>query len=214
MLQVHYAGTVGESLYDTSPLTLTVVSTTKDSNGYITAITFSGASTSDANAIKKGDLFQFSDGVTGIQNIRFLTFTARKICAAPVQFAATANAASDSNGNVTVQIMPNLVPVDGDKNQNIPFDITAGMQCWVAASHYAACINAGNSLYLGMPKLGDLEPFYSYSSTDPASGASCRVYYGTILQEGKQPYTGMQTDVIYGYTMDEDNSMRVCFPLR
>lgn len=214
LLNKHIAGTVGQSLATVSPILLTVVSTVKDVNGYITNITFSGAPISDPNAVKKGDLFQFSNiaGETD-HSFDFLTFNGHQPSSAPVQFGASADAASDGAGNVTVALNNPLVPVDNDRNQNITEDVTAGMTCWVANSHIAACINAGSTLFLAMPKLVSTEPFASSNEINSDTGISIRAYFGTILQTGRVPVKVYANDCIWAKKMDGDNSLRMCFPL-
>ncbi len=137
---------------------MTVTGVTLDANGAVTAITASGASGSDANAIVQYDKFQFNDGVAGFSNLRYLTFIGHKVSSNPVQFAATAPAASDSGGNVTINITPPLqASYSNTVNLNTPIQV--GMQFTGLPSHRAGMINSGNSLFLGMPRLPEEIPF-------------------------------------------------------
>ena len=70
LLKTHTAGTEGNA-----GSVLTVVSTVTNAEGGVIQITFSGtAAANDPNSILAYDKFQFSDGVAGQTDIRFLTF--------------------------------------------------------------------------------------------------------------------------------------------
>lgn len=210
LLPVHIAGTEGEE-----GSVLTVVSTTKNANGEITAITFSGCNAAnDADSVKQYDKFQFSDGVSGQPDLRFLTFIGHKTSASPVQFAASANAGSTAGSQVTVQLYPYLVPgvVQNASTdaQNINFDIVAGMQVTVLPSHRAGMITAGNPLFLAMPTLPTQDPFYTANAYDEDTGVSMRMYWGTIFGQNSQ---GFVHDVIWGKKLVGEYAMSVVFPL-
>lgn len=203
LLPRHTAGTVGQS-----GATLTVVSTTKNSDGQITSITFSGASALDSSAILKSDRFQFQDGVSGISNVRLTTFIGHKRSANPVQFSATVNAESNGSGQVTVT--PNIVlDPTSSKNQNITQDIVAGMQAKVMPSHTSGIIMAGNPLFLGMPKLTTKDPYKSSQKMDPETGISLRQYYGASYGIDEQ---GMVIDGIWGKVLESDYAMAFIIP--
>lgn len=204
LLPVHYSGNVG-----VNGTVLTVLSTTLDANGAVTAITFSGAGTSDGSAVFQYDKFQFSDGVSGQVNLRALTFVGHNISRNPVQFAATAAAASDGSGHVTVSITPALqvAPVN---SQNINTAILAGMQVTALPSHRAGLITSGKPLFLAMPQLPDQYPFPTGNAYDPDTGVSMRQYYG--VQFGNNAM-GMVYDCIWGSTLVPENSMMIAFPL-
>jgi len=142
LLPIHTAGTEGQQ-----GSTLTVVSTTKNGDGAITSITFSGTNAaSDADSVKQNDSFQFSDGVSGQPNMRFLTFIGHNESQSPVQFRATADAASTAGSQVTVSIDPPLQPSSG-ADQNINNDVAAGMQCTVLPNHRCGLIYSGKALF-------------------------------------------------------------------
>lgn len=205
LLPVHTAGSEGQAA-----VTLTVVSVTQDSDGAITAITFSGCSAaSDADSVKENDKFQFQDGVSGQANVRYLTFIGHKVSANPVQFRATADAASTGGSQVTVTIDPPLQAAFG-KNQNISRQITAGMQAKVLPSHRAGMIQSGDQFYVAMPPLPSTDPFASSVAMDPETGASLRMYTGA--QFGQNLY-GTVHDVIWGRTIVNNNCMSLIFPL-
>jgi len=208
LLPLHTAGTEGQE-----GNVLTVVSVTTDSTGAITAITFSG--TTDANdpdSIAQYDKFQIQD-TTGYQKLRYLTFIGHHPSVSPVQFQATANAASNGSNDVTVNIYPPLVvgPVmsaNGDA-QNISGPIVAGMQVAVMGSHRAGVIMAGNPLMVALPKLPDQRPFDTGVSHDPDSGISMRLYWGTVLGQNQQ---GFVHDAIWGSFLTQEYASAILFP--
>lgn len=205
LLPIHTAGTEGEA-----QATLTVVSTTLNADGAVTAITFSGTTAaSDANSIKQYDKGQFQDNVGALPNIRFRTFIGHKPAAVPVQFKVTADAGSTAGSQVTVLIDPPLQAAVG-RNQNITQQIVAGMQVKFLPSHRAGAIQSGNQFYIAMPALPSTDPFPSSVVVDPDSGASMRMYTGA--QFGQNLY-GTVHDVIWGKTQVSDNIMSLIFPL-
>ena len=204
LLQIHTAGNVGQNAS-----TLTVVSTNDPTGANITQITFSGATASDANAIKNGDILTFQDGVSGQPNLRYLTFVGHTPSNNEVQVRATADSAADGAGNVTVNIYPALVSIN-NKDQNIAHNIVAGMQTLALPSHKAAFIYSGDALFLGMPMLPDQSPFHTANRNDPDSGCSMRMTYGA--QFGQNSY-GMIHDTIWGSTLIDEYAMRIAFPL-
>lgn len=211
LLPVHVAGTEGQQA-----TTLTVVSTTKNVNGEITAITFSGThAASDTSSVLQYDKFQFVDNVSAVlPNLRFLTFTGHFQSNSPVQFAAAANAASTSGSQVTVTLYPPLLPgavqAASSDTMNINVDIIAGMEVTVLPSHRAGVVHSGNPLFVAMPRLPTQEPFYSASEFDEDTGVSVRCYWGTVLGQNQQI---MAHDAIWGYTMVPEMAMSVIFPL-
>lgn len=209
LLPVHIAGNVG-----INGTVLTVLSTTKNAAGEITAISFSGAGTSDASAILQYDKLQFSDNVPGQPNLRFLTFIGHQPSNSPVQFAAASTAASDGSGHVTITLYPPLLPgavqASSSDTMNINYDIVAGMQATALPSHRAGVLHAGEPLFLAMPTLPTQEPFYSASEFDEDTGVSLRCYWGTVLGQNQQI---MAHDCIWGYTMVPEYAMSIVFPL-
>lgn len=205
LLPIHIAGSNG-----IAGTTLTVVSTTMNAAGQVTAITFSGSSAaSDPAAVLQYDKFQFNDGVAGQPNLRYLTFTGHQVSANPVQFMATADAASTGGSQVTVSIYPPLQAVAG-ANQNLNHAIVAGMTVSVLPSHRAGMITAGNPLFLAMPKLPEEVPFPTANKSDPDTGVSMRMYYGSKFGENQR---GMIHDVIWGSTLVPEYAMSLIFPL-
>jgi len=205
LLTTHTSGSEGEA-----GSTLTVVSVTKDSDDAVTSIVFSGTSAaSDADSVKAYDKFVFSDGVSGQADIRFLTEFGHKVSQSPVQFRATANAASTGGSQVTVSIYPPLKASSGQA-QNISREITAGMQATVLPSHRCGLLTAGNPLFLAMPQLPDETPYPTSNAMDPASGASIRMYYGSLFGQNQR---GNVHDAIWGRTLVDRYSMMIALPL-
>lgn len=205
LLPTHNAGSEGNAA-----VTLTVVSVTKNADDAVTSITFSGCSAaSDANSVKQYDKFQFSDGVSGQANVRFLTFIGHEPSQSPVQFRATADAASTAGSQVTVDIYPPLKASAG-KNQNITREIVAGMQVTVLPDHRCGLITAGNPLYLAMPKLPEEVPYPTSSAMDAESGVALRQYYGSLFGQNQR---GMIHDCIWGSTLVDEYAMMVALPV-
>lgn len=195
LLPTHVAGTLGQNA-----ITLTVDSI----NGAGTQIVLSGAGTDD---IKNGDILTFQDGVTGQPDMRFLTFTGHATSSQKVQVRATADAVPAA-GVVTVNIFPALVSTAVDRNQNINNAVAAGMEMKALPNHVAGLLFHEPALMLAMPRLPDQPPFATSSLTDPDSGCSTRLYYGTKLFEN---LVGMVNDVIWGSTMVDEYAMRLAF---
>lgn len=205
LLPVHTAGSEGQA-----GSTLTVVSTTLNTEGGVTSITFSGTSAaSDANSIKAYDLFQFNDGVSGKTNLRYLTEYGTAVTAAPVQFAATIDAASTGGSQVTITLSVPLQAASGT-NRNINAAVVAGMTVSCIPSHRCGMLTQGNPLYLAMPALPSTEPYMSSVAVDKDSGASIRMYHGYIIQEAG---IGNIHDAIWGKTLAQGYGMRLVLPL-
>lgn len=204
LLPTHTAGTEGQQ-----GSTLTVVSTTKNSSGGVTSITFSGCNAAgDADSIKQYDKFQFSDGVSGYSNLRFRTFVGHKVSQSPVQFKATADAASTGGSQVEVSIYPPLQAAAG-REQNINTEIVAGMQCTVLPNHRCGLIYSNNPFFVAMPPLPDEVPFPTGVAVDEDTGISMRQYYGCKYGENRR---GMAHDAIWGKTLVDEYAMMIAFP--
>lgn len=199
LLPKHVAGTAGETA-----VTLTVVSI----NAAGTQLTMSGAATGDPDAIKENDILTFQDAVSGQPDMRFLTFTGHATSAQKVQVRATADAASDGGGQVVVNIFPALVSTANDRNENINNPVAAGMELKALKSRQAGLLFHEPALMLAMPRLPDQPPFATSSMTDPDSGCSTRLYYGTKLFEN---LVGMVNDVIWGSTLVDEYAMQLAF---
>lgn len=209
LLPTHVAGTVGNSSQ-----TLTVVSTNDPTGVNITQITFSGATASDASAVKSGDLFEFQDNVSGKPNLRLLTFIGQEPTSQPIQFRATANAAADVSGNVVVSLIAGSngqgLTSAPTANQNLSSAIQAGMQVKALPSHRCGLLVGDKALYLAMPALPSTDPFASSSMVDSETGVSIRNYYGYQFALNS---TGYVNDCIWASTLVPEDCMRIVFPL-
>lgn len=202
LLPKHNAGTLGN---DGTVLTVTSISP----DG--TQITFSGAGT-DNSAFKEGDLIEFQD-VTPAYTVRFLTWInggdQSMVSSNPVQLRVTADAAS-SGGNVTVSVYPALISDPANVNCNIDKPIVAGMQAIALGDHRAGMLMSGDPLYIAMPTLPDESPFVTGTETDPETGISLRMYYGSVFGQNQR---GTVIDQIWGSTLADENAMRLIFPV-
>jgi len=211
LLPSHVSGTIGDAAAPNN--IMTVVSTNDPTGANVTTITFTEPTAStDANAIKAGDLFQFNDGVAGKPNMRFLSFIGHAVTQQPVQFRAIADAATVA-GTVTVSLQTineaGLVWAQ-NANQNLNNAISAGMTVTPLPSHKAGLLHSGNQFYLAMPQLPDESPFTTVNMQDADSGASIRHYFGSQFGQNNRAYV---RDEIHGSALVPENSMRLILPL-
>lgn len=211
LLPTHVSGTIGDTASPNN--VMTVVSTNDPTGANVTTITFTEPTGgTDANAIKAGDLFQFNDGVSGKPNMRFLSFIGHSVTQQPVQFRATADAATVA-GTVTVTLQTiNSVGLvwAQNQNQNLNNAIQAGMTVTPLPSHKAGLLHSGNQFYLAMPQLPDESPFTTVNMQDAESGASIRHYFGSQFGQNNRAYV---RDEIHGSCLVPENSMRLILPL-
>jgi hypothetical protein len=201
LLPLHTAGSVG-----IAGSTLTVISLSADG----TTLVVSGAALNDPAAILQYDHLQFQDNVAGQPNMRFLTFIGHQPSGNPVQVQATATAASDGAGHVTITISPPLISSAGSQNQNINNPVASGMQLKVLPSARYGAIAGGDSLFLAMPRLPEEVPFPTAAEPDPDTGVSMRMYYGSMFGQNQR---GFVNDVIWGSTLVPEYAMALVFPL-
>jgi hypothetical protein len=204
LLPIHFAGNCGEL-----GQVLTLVSTNDPTGQNVTQLTFSGASASDVDAIKSGDLFQFNDGVSGFRNMRYLTYIGHKISANKVQNRATADAASTAGGQVTINL---AWPLNwaGGQAQNLNQALQPGMQVTVLPSHKAGLVVGGDAFYIAMPQLPDQRPFDTGNEYDPETAVSLRMTYGSVLGANQK---GIIYDETHGSLAVKQYCMRVIVPL-
>lgn len=204
LLPLHVAGSEGQQ-----GTTLTVASFTPNADGSIDTITFtSSVGGNDADSVKAYDIFYFQDGVSGLPDLRTLTYYGHKPSENAVQFAATADAAK-SSGSVTIQFTPALQS-NSTAFQNINNAIQVGMKVTPIDSHRCGLITAGNPLFLAMPTLPDMSPYEWSSIMDKETGASLRTYYGNLFGQNLR---SIVHDCIYGATLVPDYAMRLVFPV-
>lgn len=203
LLPVHYSGNAG-----INQNVLTVISVNDPTGAAVTTITCSGASTTDIDAIKAGDLARFLFNVSGQTNIFALVNFGNHVTSQPVQFRITANAGSDGSGHVVLTILPALCWVAG-QNQNISSPITAGMQIKLLPSHQAGLLMTGNAFYAAMPRLPDQMP-YPTNNEMTDEGISARLTWGTFLGQAEQ---GLIHDGMWGSTMVPKYFERLIYPI-
>jgi hypothetical protein len=204
LMPIHVSGNTGVNAQ-----TLTIVSTNDPTGQNVTQLTVSGASNSDSNAIKSGDLFQFKDGVSNQPNMRYLTFVGHYQSANPVQFRAVNDAGSNASGVVTFSITPALNWAGG-ANQNLNNPIAAGMQLLTLPSHRAGGVLGDNGLFIAMPQLPEQRPYDTANEYDKDTGASIRLTYGSLFGQNQ---TGMVYDEVHGSVIVPEYSMRIVIPL-
>lgn len=212
LLPIHISGFVQNAAAPNN--VWTVVSTNDPTGTNVTQITATEPTSSTAaNAVLAGDLFVFTDGVSGQPNMRFLTFIGHTPTRLPVQFRAIANAATVSGtAIINIQTINNSIGLvyAQNQNQNTNNVIAAGMQFTGPPSHQAGWMDAGNSFYLAMPKLPNQSPFETVYYKDKESGASLRHYWGVQFGKDNRSYV---RDVTWGSTVISEDSMRLIFPM-
>lgn len=204
LLPIQFAGNVGEL-----GQVLTLVSTNDPTGQNVTQLTFSGASASDADAIKMGDMFQFNDGVSGFRSMRYLTYIGHKVSANKVQNRVVADAASNASGIVTVDL---AWPLNwaGGQSQNLNQALQPGMQVTFLPSHKAGLVVGGDAFYIAMPQLPDQRPFDTANEYDPETAVSLRMTYGSILGANQK---GIIYDETHGSLAVKQYCMRIIVPL-
>ncbi len=202
LLPIHRSGSVGNEA-----LELTVTSTNDPTGANITQITASGAGA--LGTLLSGDLGQFVDGVSGFNDMRYLTWTGHEECGVPVQIRILENSTASGGGTITFSVFPALSSVIGP-NQNLNQNILAGMKLKFLPDHRCGLVVSGKALYLAMPKLPDETPYPTGTKMNAATGASLRLYYGSLF--GKN-IRGNITDAIWGSYGQPEYLMRIVFPL-
>jgi hypothetical protein len=202
LLPIHYSGTVGNE-----QLTLTVVSTNDPTGANITQITCSGAGAN--GTLLSGDLGQFVDGVSGFRDMRYLTYTGHKPCQVPVQFRLTDDYQANGGGTITFDVFPALQSTIGP-NQNLNQNIQAGMEITFLPDHRCGLIVNGKGGFLAMPQLPNEDPYNTSTKTNMSTGASLRLYYGSIFGKNQR---GLINDAIWGSVVQPEYGVRIAFPV-
>lgn len=204
LMPIHVSGNTG-----VNGQILTVVSVNDPTGQNVTQITVSGATNNDANAVFAGDVFEFRDGVSGHPDMRYLTFIGHSPSANAVQFRATANAAANGSGQLTINITPALNWAGGaDQNLNNP--IAAGMQLLTFPSHRCGGILGGDAMFIALPQLPEQSPYDTANEYDPETAVSLRLTYGSVFGQNQ---TGMVYDEVHGSVIVPEYSMRFLVPL-
>lgn len=204
LLPIHYSGNVGNN-----GTVLTLISTNDPTGQNVTQLTFSGCDASDQEAIKVGDMFQFNDGVSGQQDIRYLTWIGHSPSVNSVQNRVTAVSTVSAGGHVTITIA-NPLNWAGGSTWNLTHALAAGMQVSFLPTHRAGGIIGGNAAFLAMPQLPDQRPYDTANEYDQETGASIRLTYGSLFGKNQM---GWICDEVHGSTIVPEYSMRLIIPL-
>jgi hypothetical protein len=205
LLPVHIAGAYGQG----AGLTLTITSISPDG----TTISFSSSGGAEASALNKYDILTLDP--SGVAGLFFLQFTGYEQSAQKVQVRVTANASSDSGGNVTATVYPPLVskvdqPLNNSQNINLSLASLVGVQATIAGNRRCGLITGANPLYVGMPRLPEMIPFPTGNETDIKTGVAMRQYYGSVFGQNIQ---AMVHDIIWGSTAVPEYTMQIAYPL-
>lgn len=204
LMPIHVSGNSG-----VNGDTFTVVGTNDPTGQNVTQITVTTNGTStDPNAVFSGDVLQFIDGVSGLPNMRYLTFIGHFPSANPVQVRVTANAGS-TGGNIVLNITPALNWAGG-QDQSLNNAIQAGMKLETFPSHRCGGILGGEALYIAMPQLPEQSPYDTANEYDPDTACSIRLTYGSLFGQNQ---TGMIYDEVHGSVIVPEYSMRYLVPL-
>ncbi len=213
LLPEHTSGNVGNA--SGSGNVLTVISTNDPTGANITQITCSGATASDPMALLSGDTAQFVSGVSGYNNVNFLTYIGNIPTSLPTQFRVTTGTnlstpnvvAATSGGHVTFNIYPPLQATAG-ATQNISTNIVAGMKIQFSPTHQTGVLMSGDAFFVAMPRLKDQKPFDTASERSK-NGVAIRMTTGSLLG---QNFTGTIHDCTWGSIMVPEYAMRMQFP--
>jgi hypothetical protein len=200
LLPVHIAGTVGN---DSEVLTVDAI----DPTG--TILTLSGATPSTATLVE-GDILTIKTNLATTNDLFFLQFIGHKQSAQEVQVRVTADTIADGGGIITATVFPALIDDPTDANSNVNKTVVGADNVTALPSHRAGLICAGDPLFLAMPMLPEEVPFPTANLNDPDTGASMRMYYGSVFGQNER---GFVNDCIWGSTLVDEYAMRVVYPL-
>lgn len=200
LLPVHIAGTVGN---DNEVLTVDAI----DPSG--TILTLSGATPSTATLVE-GDILTIKTNLATTNDLFFLQFIGHKQSSQEVQVRVTADTIADGGGIITATVFPALIDDPTNANSNVNKTVVGADNVTALPSHRAGLICAGDPLFLAMPMLPEEVPFPTANLNDPDTGASMRMYYGSVFGQNER---GFVNDCIWGSTLVDENSMRVVYPL-
>lgn len=211
MIPIHYSGDTGTGGHiGTIQSVTSSIDPVTDEEFSVVTIYWATAPQNDANAVRPGDLFQVLDE-PGIANARFLNTAGHTETNQPVQFASRGG--HSTAAGVTTITTKNLLLHDATNVspfRNVNRDLV-GLTVKGLPNHRRGLIWNNDSLYMAMPKLGDLGPGAQTAvATDSMSGASIRCAYGTILAEQQVGYI---LSSLYGVGAARDYLTAVIFPV-
>ena len=205
-LPIHEAGIAGKTGTE-----LTVQSVVVDSAGLCTQIVCSGLGTT-TGAIKKNDVMVFVDGVSGLSNIRYLTYGGHLPSSAKVQMRAIADADSASDV-LTITISEPLCWDPTSNKYNVTTPVVPGMKISVAPDHRAGVILSGKCLYFAMPPaIQKVKPYTGSTITDKDTGLSMTMIEGMALNDPNLSYM-YHIPYVYGTSIEPRNAMRFLCPV-
>ncbi|WP_438967270.1 hypothetical protein [Flavobacterium sp.] len=172
-----------------------------------TQLVLSGFGFNDPDAVKENDLF------TVQSDLFFRTYQGKAISPLKVQFRATIDSVSDGGGNALVNISyPLIQPSDGDPQKlNLSRDINLGVDNVLGVpSHRRGMVCSGGGLFLAMPQLPTQEPYFSANESDPDTGISMRLSFGSDLNNSTRRFIH---SAIWGSSLVPQYAMSIVFPL-
>jgi hypothetical protein len=188
----HTAG-AGPRLYSSDTLLV---------NGAVSSgstIAMDGATISITDYFVVGDVFS----IAGVESVNPV---GRASTGQDMQFVVTANASSDSSGNVTVSVQPTIISDTSNPNRNVSNPIPNNAVVTMITSHNVNVAYPERGLDIVCPPLYKLQVPYASVAVDPESGLSLAVTQtGDIL--GYQNY--MRIDLLCGFSWHPQYSVRV-----
>ena len=198
LLRIHTSGTIGNTGADIEIVSI-------DATGTLLSIT-----TTPSGTFKAGDILRFKPAVVN-SDVKFLTYIGHKPCSQGATVRVTADAtALVGTGAVTLSIYPALISDLTSANANIDTPIVATQVMQAFPNHRMGLIVGGDARYLAMPRLPEQSPYITVNDSDPDSGLSFRIVYGSVFGGNQM---GMALTALYGFTMVDDYAQRVAFPV-
>lgn len=152
-------------------------------------IVLDGASHSITDYFVVGDLIS----IAGVESVNPV---GRAATGQDMQFVITANASSDSSGNLTIQVSPSIISDTANPNRNVSNAVPNNAPVTMVGSHNVNVAYPSRALDIVCPPLYKLQVPYASVAVDPETGLSLAVTQtGDIL--GYQNY--MRIDLLCGF---------------
>jgi hypothetical protein len=188
----HQAG-AGPTLYSSDTL---LVNGAVSSGG---TIVMDGATVSITNYFLVGDVIS----IAGVQSVNPV---GRASTGQDMQWVVTANASSDSSGNITVLVAPTIISDTQNPNRNVSNSIPDNSPVTMVGTHNVNVAYPSRGLDIVCPPLYKLQVPYASVAVDPETGLSLAVTQtGDIL--GYQNY--MRIDLLCGFSWHPQYAVRV-----
>lgn len=214
LLPQHISG----AAQDEGEVTITNVSTTMvqspGTTSYTSAslVTLSGLTPSTNGIFKKNDIGDIGHS----KQLKFVGLRGHMPTRIDAQFKVMEDADSDGSGNVTITVIPALIPFTGanpDGNITRSINVGAGSdkdKLRIVKNHSTGIIYIQNGLRFAAPRLHMKQQIATYiHQPSKESKISTRVYYGSDLNE---PNNILVHDILYGKKMEPAFAMRLIFP--